>query len=671
MATKFKMEWTNVQGDLCVLNFIVDDDYWSDAPVTIYGGPRPFVLSEFNQDYDIFKPVRPQQATIEILASINGVDLEDFIIEDDDRQMVVRFDFGSHLGYWYGIVSQEDMQELWIAQNHILTLRADEGFGNLKTVPLQDDAGGYLSGLYTPFAYIQYAADKTAQTFFNCNVISNLFHESMTTANTDTGLDQCYVDARTFEQGFQNFDDSYTAIEKINKSFNQTIFQWQGQYWIVRMEELFVNKATNIRGFQNNKPVGGSRATFNTRWMIEVGVDEDVKPVMPEMLKTYNKPSKETDVLYRFQFPDAIICNQNFELGTQTVAGPPQTYSILNWTHYKTSRESPVAAGGLFQRKVEFDALGGVSDNYAMIQKEVFESWASSCEVILQEGDILDFALQYKTTGNFGGDIKVAQVQLKRIESLQYRYGLNNDGEWVLCTTDWDSANNPYLSLGLDVAQLANTWTSVSVTSRPVPYRCICKVLLVCPVIGPGAEAHFKDLQFNILAKNNGTYDRTIKGNIDRYTIGKQIQKNSRTETYFDDATNLYLKGALFESDGDTLTDKNWLRRRYSSERFGFKRQNAIANWWINKKHRMRLECNFFGLKWDRSGTKLPIGLINTINFVDDAPDKTFAIVNMKEIDFMSCIWSANLIEIWDEANDTTVEPSALDVHTNIDYYED
>jgi hypothetical protein len=56
---------------------------------------------------------------------------------------------------------------------------------------------------------------------------------------------------------------------------------------------------------------------------------------------------------------------------------------------------------------------------------------------------------------------------------------------------------------------------------------------------------------------------------------------------------------------------------------------------------------------------------------VDDAPDKTFAIVNMKEIDFMSCIWSANLIEIWDEANDTTVEPSALDVHTNIDYYED
>lgn len=671
MATKFKMEWTNVQGDLCVLNFIVDDDYWSDAPVTIYGGPRPFVLSEFNQDYDIFKPVRPQQATIEILASINGVDLEDFIIEDDDRQMIVRFDFGSHLGYWYGIVSQEDMQELWIAQNHILTLRADEGFGNLKTVPLQDDAGGYLSGLYTPFAYIQYAADKTAQSFFNCNVISNLFHDSMTTANTDTGLDQCYVDARTFEQGFQNFDDSYTALEKINKSFNQTIFQWQGQYWIVRMEELFVNKATNIRGWQNNKPTAGNRATFNTRWMIEVGVGEDVKPVMPEMLKTYNKPSKETDVLYRFQFPDAIICNQNFELGTQTAAGPPQTYSIMNWTHYKTSRETPVAAGGLFQRKVEFDALGGVSDNYAMIRKEVFETWASSCEVILQEGDILDFALQYKTTGNFGGDIKVAQVQLKRIESLQYRYGLNNDGEWVLCTTDWDSANNPYLSLGLDVAQLANTWTSISVTSRPVPYRCICKVLLVCPVIGPGAEAHFKDLQFNILAKNNGTYDRTIKGNIDRYTIGKQIQKNSRTETYFDDATNLYLKGALFESDGDTLTDKNWLRRRYSSERFGFKRQNAIANWWINRKHRMRLECNFFGLKWDRSGTKLPIGLINTINFVDDAPDKTFAIVNMKEIDFMSCIWSANLIEIWDEANDTTVEPSALDVHTNIDYYED
>ncbi|NBW22437.1 MAG: hypothetical protein EBR82_82260, partial [Caulobacteraceae bacterium] len=107
----------------------------------------------------------PYMAALGHSSCPNGVDLEDFIIEDDDRQMVVRFDFGSYTGYWYGIISQEDMQELWIAQNHILTLRADEGFGTMKSIPLQDGTGQILAGTYTPFALIQYASTETVQTF--------------------------------------------------------------------------------------------------------------------------------------------------------------------------------------------------------------------------------------------------------------------------------------------------------------------------------------------------------------------------------------------------------------------------------------------------------------------------------------------------------------------------
>ncbi len=666
------MEWQNAQGDDCVLSFIVDDDYYTGDPITIFGGPRPFVLSEFNTDNDIFKPIRPQQATIEVLASANGVDIEDFIIEEDDREMQVRFDFGAFTGYWYGVLSQDDMSEIWIAQNHILTLRADEGFGSMKTIPLQNDAGELLNGLYTPFQLIQYAATETVQSFFNCNVISNLFHESMTRTSTDTGIDQCYVDSRTFDQGFDNPEDSYTVLEKINRAFSQTIFQWQGQWWIVRVEDLFVPPTSNIRGFQNNKPVGGQRSTFNTRWMINVGYDQRVKPVMPEMIKTLNKPSKVTKVKFRYQFPANILCNQNFQAGTIiTDTSTEKTYTITNWNLYKTSRETPVPATNVFQRKVTISALGDITDNYAMIVKDsLAETWAASCEIVLQENDIIDFSLQYRTTGNFGGDIKVAQVQLKRIESLQYRYGLNNDGEWIQCTTDWDSANNPYLSLSLDVTQLANTWTSIDVTSRPVPYRCIAKVLLVCPVIGPGAEAHFKDIQLGILSNNNGVYDRRIVGNFDQYTISRRVMKDSESEIYLDDASSLYVKGALFEDDGATLTTKDWLRRRYDTERYGFKRQNAIANWWVNRKYRTRLECNFYGLKWERSGSVLPIGMINTINFVDDAPTKTFWIANLKEVDFMACTWQANLVEIWDTTTDEDVEPTANDVHLNDYYYE-
>ena len=77
MALKFVLEFENVERVKCVVNFFFTD--YDGNPITIYGGARPFVLGEFNSDEDLFKPIRPQQATIEILASASGVKLEDFL----------------------------------------------------------------------------------------------------------------------------------------------------------------------------------------------------------------------------------------------------------------------------------------------------------------------------------------------------------------------------------------------------------------------------------------------------------------------------------------------------------------------------------------------------------------------------------------------------------------
>jgi hypothetical protein len=81
----------------------------------------------------------------------------------------------------------------------------------------------------------------------------------------------------------------------------------------------------------------------------------------------------------------------------------------------------------------------------------------------------------------------------------------------------------------------------------------------------------------------------------------------------------------------------------------------------------MKLEASFFGLRFGID--EEPIGLINTIKFVDDAPNKIFWITNMKEIDFMNCTWSASLIEIYDTVVDDN-EPTDQDVHTFDFYYE-
>lgn len=695
MSVKYKMEFQNAQGYDCVLNFILDDDFYNGDAIPIYGGPRPFVLSEFNQDNDFFKAIRPQQATIEVLASINGVEIDDFITEDDDRQITVRFDFGPWTGYWYGILSQEDIQEQWIAQNHILTLRADEGFGVMKTVPLRDYDGNILLGTYTPYQLIQYASTETVRSFYNARIISNLFHTSMSTAAQTTGIDQCLIDAKTFEKSPGIFDDSYTVLEKINKAWNQTIFQYRGQWWIVRQEEQFIPKATNLIGFVNNSPLGGQRASINTRYMIQVGAEEKVKPIMPEMLKTFNKPSKKTSIRYAWERYSYIVCNQTFESGTQweyTLNGSGfNSYTIDEWTWQYVSFLTPtnISTGGITESVLPYRTQVytnyRLDDEYINIPNTVpsptgviatgVDTWLRSCDIYVTQYDNIDIDFQYKFTQARSGTWNLAVCAVLLYANDGTKYSLNSTTRtWSVWTND-GMVN--LLSAGTKATP--TEWDTFSVRYddnanlliQPMPKSGYINILLYAPsapVLSNGS-IRIRDLNVTITPYAQRNRRRLIAGNTDTYTIAGTFKKNTDEEIHLSDSFHVY-KGAIYQTDGFTLTSGGWSRRRYPSDSYPFKQQNAIANWFQNRRYKVKLEANFYGLVWEQSGNEFPIGLVNTVNFVDDAITKTFAIVNLREIDFMACTWTANLMEIWDENEDNTVQPGAFDTHSNENYYE-
>jgi hypothetical protein len=62
---------------------------------------------------------------------------------------------------------------------------------------------------------------------------------------------------------------------------------------------------------------------------------------------------------------------------------------------------------------------------------------------------------------------------------------------------------------------------------------------------------------------------------------------------------------------------------------------------------------NFYGISWNSNDK--PLGLMNRFIFSDDAPTKQFMIVNLQEIDFLSCQWKATLIETYDSTLDATL----------------
>jgi hypothetical protein len=58
---------------------------------------------------------------------------------------------------------------------------------------------------------------------------------------------------------------------------------------------------------------------------------------------------------------------------------------------------------------------------------------------------------------------------------------------------------------------------------------------------------------------------------------------------------------------------------------------------------------------WDDNSTLMPVGLINTIRFLDDDPNKVYWIANLREIDYANGTWSATLEEVYDEIRDTPI----------------
>jgi hypothetical protein len=672
MAVKFIMEFTNAQDLFCKLQFLVDDDIYSGEPIKIYGSQRPFVLNEFNNDLDIFKPIRPQQATIEILASASGVNINDFLVEDNDKAMKVVFSYGNYSPYWYGIVSQEDMSEVWIAQNHIITLRADDGFGSLKTLPLQDFDGNSIVGKYTPLELINYCVHNTAQSFTFAYVISNLFYTGMNTASKQTGLDQCKIDALTFVPEPDTYDDCYTVLEKINTAFNQTIFQYQGQWWVVRMAEFFIPQSGVLNGYQSNKPTVGQRGNILSRYMIDVGGDSIIKPIMPEMLKTLLKPSKTTSVSYSYTPMVQVLQNQTFLQGSfigEIFLDDKYyfTWNVDNWDHVVDAGSGSYPASTKeFFRELVYGI--GFEDEYVEIEVEdgTTASLIRSQPIRVAVNDVVTLSFKQLWAdlepGISPGESEVCMFVKLLTDSGTY-YQVNSSGVWSTTISTAVFGVNRTVTNKDDIE-----YQEVTLTTNGIPGSGeLTFGIYLQNTIGKFWK-RVKDLKFEITLPINQQRTRVVKGDYHSYTISKNLNKSSALEIFVDDGYDNH-KGTIYLSDGETRTSVLWNPRNYPSGPYPFKRHHALARWFYNRRYRNIIEGNFFGLEWEKDGTRYPIGLMNTIKFAEDS-DKTFAIMNMREIDFMNGTWSADLVEIWDEDVDDSILPGVTDTHKWDIYFE-
>jgi hypothetical protein len=658
---KYRITFKTLQGDTCKVDFFVDG--YSGPITNLDPASNPFVLQEFNSDEDIYKPLRPQQATINFISQ-PSVSIDDFL-SNSDTYCYIAFEFLSTTQYyWYGYLLQDDFQETWQDTNHIITLRATEGLGMLQSQPLADNAGDELIGRYTPWQLIQYAAFGSIQSFVEHKVINNLYHSSMDQTSDVPSIGQCYLDARTFSIGDGEYDNKYNVLDKINSAFSQTLLQYKGRWWIFRPEELFMTPAQSLRQF--NVTLLGTTVT-NNRYDIEVGVNEDIKPIAPEMLRFINRPTKVDEIDFIYELPSELLCNQNISRGDLNTAFTGfNTYDVDNWDAYTGTRESPTPTTKSHYRKDTLDIYDVVTDSYLYLDNETsgtFFNWWQSCDVQVTTGDIitLSFKWRWNETGILSTPIptfKVGQLLYKADAAPSFRASLTNDGVWDIYPSTWDSkiyANQTYFTITPgDNSTSENGYLLFTVTSEPVIRDGIVRLLL-SNTQNSSFDNNWKDIQFDIDTKVNGRYLDSISGDYDRFTKSEDIRANFTDQIYLEDLPNSNLMGCLFDETNTLRTTPTWNRYRYQLESFPFKKQNLIANWERTRFHRNKIDVNLFGLKYGSE----PIGLLNTIKFVDDDPNKLYYIANLKEIDFASATWQATLVEVYDNDRDFLINVNA------------
>ncbi len=663
MAEKYRIRFKTLQGQECLVRF--DFSSYTGGSTELIGGANPFVLRENNTNEDWFKPVRPLMAEIQIVT--DGTISIDNFLRDTDSEIKINFDFGSWTNYWIGWLMQDDFQEVWQDTNHILILRASDGIGLLDNVPLQDNAGNELRGKYTPWELMQYAMYQTPQTFTNSVVINNLFHTSMDDSSAKMPLDQCAIDVKTFQTNVPiQYESSLTVLNKINSAFNQTIFQYKGQYHILRVEELYTSFSNDLRGFTNSS---GGRTAFNKRYDLEIGNNSEIKFITPEVIRFINRKKRlvKTKFLYT-QFQE-ILDNESFARGDFQSAGSNVRYYDLDWWQC-AKFPIPTASDSQFGRIEEFDGAGRMIDNFAYITPDTTgdNSFIYSNPVNLEKGDKINISFDVKNDDpNSYTGVAIHCFAILKVSNV-FGYMLANDGNWI-------STASPNFGIGeIQIKYTdrikSNEYQSINITSQPVPldgeftlYLIIGEQSFPSPTM-----KRFKNLKINVITYFNSFSDRKNIGIESIFEKDTLLRTEDLNEIFIDDGFSWQYKGNLFESDEETFTNKEWYRYRFKStgEKNGFRASNLIANWQQGRFNRNKFDANMFGLVWNDGTFNQPIGLINTVKLVDDDPNKVYGILNLKEINFSNSTWAATLLEVYDQTldNDTYTVTKTLDTTT-------
>lgn len=641
-ALHYKILFKNYQSDNVTVN-ILEKDYADSAVVELDAGGDPLAIEYQSGDSDIFAPIRGSLARIQYKNN-GGYPLTTFASDSDDKykiEIYVESVIGGNQLYWTGFLVQDDCSEPFLPAPNVVTLTATDNLALLKDVALDTAMGGQT---FTKHATTDYLQASLAQTGLELevDVYCNVFENGQDDRSVDAAFEpfsQTKINAKTFIKAPNEWDDCYTALDKILAAWKCTLFQANGRWIIMRWPELkqFTNSIPGTRYdylFTNPDPV-----TFN--YVRTIGKDYPIKPINASAVKSILRPNKHTKLTFNYEQPYQLVLNNDFsQVGSliRTYTSGTDTINEYEATHWSESA-STYPAGASMQGfiRVVINDLGVETGRYMVIKDDVGSMVSTPFEV--NAGDKITISLRFRTSDSQAGNI--GEVFAFKLTNGVNTYFLDEDGTWDA------TVGAVYNTNGGDTQE----WQSVSFESNSMPIDGEFYVYLQqCDLTAPFNETLYSDLQIiYTYAVNDQT---NVIGHIHKSVNNNTIKKTYENTIFVDDAPKNNLRGCMFLDDGVTKTSEWHRGTNIESLQFGYIQKTDLL--FITDSFRKRIEGDFANL---RDNSSYLFSLLNVFEF--DSLSGSYFILGQCVFDLKRCEFKGTLEEVWNTSE--TYDASVYD----------
>ena len=751
-STKYILPFENDLNEFYEIYF----DYlgYVGPSMQIFGTDDCLQLTSTGGDEDKTYPLLGTECKINIVVgkvTVNGITWNNDQLTIDD--IVAQFDNQIRISIYkdrdytktifQGFVVVEDNSQPFLDPPFALSVRALDGLGLLKGVDLVDTSGALFSIAMSPLDWIANILYKTGQTlnirsYFN--IINTAFPSGAPIKSFTIGSDTFMIGEietttdPSIDLAASEADDCYTALELTVRCLRCRLFQQDGVWNLVNLYEYANPNGYSYQEFTINAPVGPSTIVTTTqiavgnhlKYDVQVGDNQILHPVQDDAVRFLKLATKWVYLPYQYDQSQNKICNQGFEIGdadptnngtiSSTIEDPTFTPVVtFNYNAYKpfcwtlSGGTNPGAGGGnstnvpfpetaqtgpIYTRQVN-DDIGYQYDRYLVIQSQAVANHVRSSTFKVDQGDILQVTLNFRTKNNVnaGPGVLITPMFILMYGDDGNYYGLGDtgpgagDNQWRLCADSNFLINGvggpanfpPQASIAYTPGTSTASWTNFTVDKtlagaiNKVPVSGTVFIILAgMPHSVPGhsgdtGESWFKDLSITIIPLLQGSYAQ-LKGDFNFLSSNQNIKQTFSETVEISDSPKRYFKGALLEADGETLmpldaTD-GWIRKDFPSDtpkRF----TQVMGTILFNNKYRQnqKIEGSVRGLMYvDSSLVPRQVGFLNSYYFSDHpVPTKKFMLTSFDK-DITTGIGRHVFVEVLADQNDTGyVQPDEYD----------